>query len=649
MAELHFLRPGWLLALPIGVGLILYLFRLQGRGGAWRNVVDRALQPFVLTASDGYSGRRWPLAVALAAWTVATVALAGPAWERLPVPAFRSNDALVVALDLSRSMDAADLAPSRLARAKLKLLSLLDRRVSGQTALVVFSSHAFTVTPLTTDTQTIASLVAALSTDIMPTRGSRIGAGLETSAELIRRAGLTRGRILLMTDAEPTAADLRSAAALRDAGIDIDVLAIGTEEGAPIPERDGGFVTDARGNVVVPKVDTAALARLAEAGGGRFSVITADDSDLMRLESPDSGGVLDEGGDDVHVADTWRDAGAWLAVLLLPLIALGFRRGWIAVIAGFLLALPPHADAQPVAESEPPAASADDGGLADLWWSLWRRPDQRAAAAFERGAPQRAAELFEDPEWRAAAQYRAGDYEASAATLAGLDTATAHYNRGNALARAGELRAAIAAYDRALELDPDHEDARYNRDLLEKLLEQQRQHPQQSVGQEQAPGQQQSPQDPPGEPGNEPDPESRLAESGESSVEAGERDAGEPGQRQADGTPGGASSAEDDSSGERLADATPSPGEGEGVDGEPQETESESATEPRLADGSNAVPVDAEELERWASDQAAEQWLRRVRQDPGGLLRRKFLYQYQRLGIDQQGNDLHSAQESEPW
>src|SRR5690606_40247411 len=117
--------------------------------------------------------------------------------------------------------------------------------------------------------------------------------------------------------------------------------------------------------------------------------------------------------------------------------------------------------------------------------------------------------------------------------------------------------------------------ADYSPNLPVKLLEQHRQHPQQSVGQEQAPGQQQSPQDQPGEPGNELDPESRLAESGESNAEAGERDAGEPGQRQADGTPGGASSAEDDSSGERLADAAPSPGEGGGVGGEPQESETE--------------------------------------------------------------------------
>ena len=144
LEDFHFLRPLWLLALPVGALLIFSAFRAQASGGAWRQVVDRALQPLVLTAADRYSGRRWPLIAALAAWSIATIALAGPAWERLPVPAFRSNEALVVALDLSRSMDAADLSPSRVTRAKLKLLSLLDRREGGQTGLVVFTAHAFT-------------------------------------------------------------------------------------------------------------------------------------------------------------------------------------------------------------------------------------------------------------------------------------------------------------------------------------------------------------------------------------------------------------------------------------------------------------------------------------------------------------------------
>src|SRR5690606_10908751 len=201
--------------------------------------------------------------------------------------------------------------------------------------------------------------------------------------------------------------------------------------------------------------------------------------------------------------------------------------------------------------------------------------------------------------------------------------------------------------DRALELDPDDDDARYNRALLEKLLEQQEPPPEPSAGQQ--------PNGEQDERGDEADAEHRSADAGESGdgseAEAGaggEREAGESGERQA----GDSDSAPSDAAGdgdERFADAPPPEGDGEDRDGGPEPGEPDAASEPQTADASEASPVAADELERWASDQAAEQWLRRVRQDPGGLLRRKFLYQYQRLGIYQQGNDLFAEQETERW
>src|SRR5690606_28704923 len=108
--------------------------------------------------------------------------------------------------------------------------------------------------------------------------------------------------------------------------------------------------------------------------------------------------------------------------------ALGFRRGWIAAWA--LVVLVPAPQAQ-----------------AFEWADLWQRADQRGFEAFEAERAAEAAELFENGEWRAAAQYRAGQFEQSAETLTGLDTISGNYNRGNALAKAGKLEQAIAAYD----------------------------------------------------------------------------------------------------------------------------------------------------------------------------------------------------------
>ncbi len=609
MAEFHFLRPLWLLLLPLGAWLIWQLMRGRADGGGWRSVVAVELRAHVLAEPEVLRDSRAALFAALAAWAVAIVGLAGPTWERVPVPAFRSDEALVVALDLSRSMDAGDVEPSRLARARLELLELLERRGAGQTALVVFTTHAFTVTPLTTDTRTISSLVAAVSTDIMPTRGSSIAAGLDKAAGLLRQTGLTRGDILLMTDSEVGDAELDLAGELASEGFRVSVLAVGTEQGAPIPQAEGGFVNDENGRVVVPQLDAARLQRLAATGGGRFARLVAGDRDLDTLFPAAAAlpldAALDADGGGQYEADVWSDRGAWLAVLLLPLLALCFRRGWIA--AWVLVIVWPA-----------PSAHAFE------WQDLWQRRDQRGYEALQTNEAGRAAELFENAEWRGAAQYRAAQFEASAATLGNLDTATAHYNRGNALAKAGALEAAIGAYDRVLELDPNHEDARYNRDLVEQFLQD---NPQE--------------QQPPQEPGE--GEQSQQGDSSESQSQTGEQQDGEQSEDGEQGQSG------ESTAGDGTNDTPEEPNEGE-PEGEEQEQEQNANAGEQSGDPTEATPG-PEEIERWASEQAAEQWLRRIPQDPGGLLRRKFLYQYQRLGLDQDGNRVldGAAAEQRPW
>lgn len=612
MAEFHFLRPLWLLLLPVGAWLIWQLLRGRADGGGWRSVVEPALRAHVLAEPAVLRDSRAALVAALAAWLVSIVALAGPTWERLPVPAFRSDEALVVALDLSRSMDAGDVEPSRLARAKLKLLDLLERRAAGQTALVVFSTHAFTVTPLTTDTRTISSLVSAVDTDIMPTQGGSLAAGLERAAMLLDQTGLREGDVLLITDSEATERDLDAAGELASDGYRVSVLAVGTDQGAPIPRAEGGFVTDDAGTVVVPQLDAASLQRLAAAGGGRYAALASSDRDLdtlfpARLAMPLDAALdasAEDGGGEQYEADVWLDRGVVLAAVLLPLLALCFRRGWISVWLLVVLVPLPRAHALE-------------------WQDLWQRPDQRGSKALEAEQAERAAELFESPEWRSAAQYRAGQFEASAASLANVDSTLGHYNRGNALAKAGQLPAAIASYDRALELDPNHEDARYNRDLLKQYLED---NPQEQQPQDQGQGEQ----------GQQGDSDSSQSQSGEQQEgQGGDEQQGEQG--------------EEGESGESEA----TEGDDAQNEGEPQAEESPEQNADageQAADEAAAAAAGPEEVEQWASEQAAEQWLRRVPQDPGGLLRRKFLYQYQRLGVDQNGNRVEGAgAEQRPW
>jgi Ca-activated chloride channel homolog len=608
LAEFHFLRPWWLALLPVGVWLVWQLLRGRADGGGWRTVVDAALRAHVLAEPEVLRESRWPLIAALSCWVLAVGALAGPAWERLPVPAFRSEEALIVALDLSRSMDATDVEPSRLARARLKLLDLLERRAAGQTALVVFSTHAFTVTPLTTDTRTIAALAGAVSTEIMPTQGSSLASGLEKAAGLLRQTGVHDGEILAITDAEVGRDDLSLATELGGEGFKVSVLAVGTEQGAPIARREGGFLTDDNGQVVIPQLDVAGLQRLAAAGGGRFARLAPDDRDLASLfpaSALPAGATLEAAGEE-YQADVWRDRGPWLALALLPLLALSFRRGWICGCVALLAFHTPRAEAFE-------------------WAQLWQRPDQRGYEALQSADAERAAQLFVDPQWRGAAEYRASKFTESAATLDGIDTADGNYNRGNALAKAGRLEEAIASYDRALELDPNHADATYNRDLLKDFLEKNPE--QQQANQQQGDGQQNQQQgEQTGSSGTEDQANGDESQQGDQSQD----------QQQASDSQDGQGQGSEDQ---------PQPGE-EDANGQEQQADAEqNAQQPQQ--GEAAGPQD---VEQWASEQAAEQWLRRIPQDPGGLLRRKFQYQYQRFGVDQEGKSVvNDGQQKKPW
>ena len=606
--EFHWVRPEWLLALPLVALLAFLMARRQLAPGSWQRVVDPALLPYVLSRSAARaSAARWWLF--LLCGVLASIALAGPSWNRLEQPVFRTEQAIVIALDLSRSMDAADLAPSRLTRARLKVLELLERRRSGQTALVVYSANAFTVTPLTTDADTVASLVNSLSTDIMPSLGSFPAAAIDKGRELLKQAGVGYGKVLLITDGGSSAQAERAARDLRDAGYTLSILGAGTEDGAPIPRPDGGFVTDRSGRIAIPRLETAELRELAAAGGGSYTAMTADNRDIDTLLSDAAAGT--SAADESLATDQWREEGPWLLLLLVPLASLAFRRGWALSVAVLCV----------VPLSGPAEASA--------WDDLWKNRNQQAQEKLAEGDAAAAAALFEDPTWRAVAQYRAGDYGGSVQGFRQRtdiedepSAADSFYNLGNALARSGELHAAVDAYEQALGIDPQSEDAAWNRDRVLEALKQQ----------ENAQSGEKGNQESPSESGGE----SEQAEGDSQSDQQGEEGAsGDPGSESEESSARG----EDEMSQEDLdalqQELDRAAQEAEEQQGEPQEAMSE-----------------AEMLaQRRAQEQtqAMEQWLRRIPNDPGGLLRRKFRYQYQRQGMDQDGNNLWPDDEIEPW
>ncbi|MBK8637325.1 MAG: VWA domain-containing protein [Chromatiaceae bacterium] len=458
--DLHFLRPLWFLALLPLPWLLWRLARANPGAEAWRGLVDAHLLAHLLV-EEGARVRRLPRVLLTLGWLLGVMALAGPVWDRLPEPLYQAQAQRVIVLDLSPDMDAQDLTPSRLTRARFEILDLLAAAAEGETALLAYGAEPFVVSPLTQDAATIAAQVPDLETALLPVRGpKRTDLALEAAGEMLKRSGSPEGDIILVTaDPERPEAVRSQVARLRDQGYRTSVLGLGTEKGAPVPRAEGGFQADAQGGIRLSRLQPDLLAEIAAAGGGRYVPLAADESDTRAL-LPEA--RLDVTGRELAAearkdiqADQWREEGPWLLLALLPLAALAFRRGWLSPLVLLVFFLPP-----------PPAEAL---GWADLWW----RADQQGAQALAAGDPHQAAERFSRPDWRAAAQYESGEYDQTLETLKDQTGAEAAYNRGNALARAGKLEEAITEYDRALVEAPGHADAQYNRELLQRLWDQQ--------------------------------------------------------------------------------------------------------------------------------------------------------------------------------
>ena len=606
MAEFHFLRPGWLLAfIPLTL-FLCWLARRARAGGAWEGVCDKALLPHILVAGRGRAGRMPLFLLGLGA-ALGIIALAGPAWERLPRPVFERQAALVIALDLSYSMYARDIQPSRLERARFKIADLLALRREGQTALLVYAGGPFTVAPLTSDGNTIKAQLAALSPEIMPVPGSEAGPAIDAAMALMAQGGHGAGHILLVTDGVSPAAEARfKAAGAR--GYPVSILALGTEAGAPINMADGRLLEDRAGRIVIPRLNPRELRRLVGLGGGRYEAGRIMDDDIQRLNAFfNSGpGRASAGGANDQWADQWHEAGAGLVLLILPLAALAFRRGYIGLLAGFMLLRPD------------PAPALD-------WRDLWLNKDQQAMRALRDNRPEAAAGLFRDRGWRAAAEYRAGRYAEAEALLQDQTDERGWYNKGNALARQGRYREASAAYAEVLRQNPAHADAAHNKALLEELLERQPSERRQADNGGQTP-KRPEPEAPATEAAPEPRPGQESPRQGQADQTKEETD--ETGAEQ------GGSQTERETGAEtgQEANGQPSPNaRAEGL----QATDRARQGDPPAS----AAPDEAQLAE--------EQWLRRIPDDPGGLLRRKFRYQYQQQA--EKSQNPQDAQGGQYW
>ena len=299
----HFLRPWWLLTLIPLLGFIVALWQQAPKLQGWSEVCDSHLLAH-MPHSEGSKKQIFSVLCLLFSFFMVIIAIAGPAWHKLPVPTYKPVQPRVLILDMSEHMMNTDLTPNRLSRAKFKLQDLLARKDLGQFGLIAFTGEPFVVSPLTDDGQTIASLLSVLTPDVMPISGQKLETALDEASRLIKQAGYNQGQILVLTSDTPSAQAITSAKQLAGDGIYSSILPIRAEKDL-----------------------NPLFQRFAQAGNGELLYYSADSSDLAQwLNTKQSNQFAKNTQDEIPL---WRDEGPWFLIPALLFFLPVFRRGWL--------------------------------------------------------------------------------------------------------------------------------------------------------------------------------------------------------------------------------------------------------------------------------------------------------------------------------
>ena len=624
LEDFVFLRPWALWFLPLAALIYwLLLSRQQSNDHNLSAWIDPELLPHLSLSSGSGRNARWLGSALAALWLLACLALAAPSWSSKEVPLQRNEQPLLVLLDLSWSMNATDLQPDRITRARFKIEDLLLSRKEGLTGLIVYSGSAHLAVPLSSDRETILNLLPDLRPGIMPVNGSNLDQALELALDTLVNAGYAEdGHLLIFTDGVADDIAQASAEILQNSPTRVNIIALGEEGGEPIPIRSGdSFVRDSQGQLVLTSSDWSGLEYLRDN--------TSASLQAMRLDSLDIDSVLTALGssneDLARQLAIREDQSYWLVALVLPLWLLAWVFGRNALLSfGALLLL------------WSPNASAD----------AFRNQDQQALQLLRAEQYGEAAELFQSPDWRGYARIQQGEYATALEELQELQDPNSVYNRANARLKSLQVTEAISDYQQLLEQSElpgaIRADAEHNLAIAEQMLElmqqnqdgqqgedgQQGQQSESEQGEQQQSGQQQGDQSQ-SQSGESSSSQSESAEGEQSQQANSQQAANEQQQPGADSEEFNAEQAEADASSSSEAEPEESSAEAEESLREQQqrlaqqllEQSAESEGDPETGEAAELSP---EQLQRIQAQQRLQRQLQSIPDDPGGLLRRKF-------------------------
>jgi Ca-activated chloride channel family protein len=492
LTNFHFVRPFWLLAIIVLFIVLWLLKKHRFHQSPWQNFLPPHLSGVLLEGATNNStpyqqslSERLFLTRPFLIGLLVIIALAGPAWQKLPQPVYQTERGSVLIMDMSYSMYATDIKPNRLTRSRFKAIDLLNKLNDGDVGLIAYAGDAFVISPLTQDSKNIELLLPSLTPEIMPELGANPLAALTLAHEMLTNAGHLTGDIYWFTDDVDNNEIVDIGDWANKTGHRLSILGIGSQNGSPIQLPSGELLKDNQGAIVVPRLPISKLKSLASRGQGNYQTISNGDNDLDKLvvtfdASENSKSKQQE---SQQVGDQWQEQGAWLLLLVLMLTLSYFRRGGVILLLPltclpvlFSLSLSlfhpvSYANEATATTESKPAPSF----LQKTWQDLWKTQDQQAQQQYNQENYQGAAEQFENSQWQGSAHYKAGNYEKALESFSKgehADSANSLYNQGNSLAQMKKYDQAIEAYEQALKKAPDMQDAKDN---LEKLKQQQKQ------------------------------------------------------------------------------------------------------------------------------------------------------------------------------
>jgi Ca-activated chloride channel family protein len=319
----HFLRPEWLAALP----LIVLTWWIVRKRAAGQTSVGELVAPHLrdaLTVNKDSRGGPIPVdGVAVAALAL-TLAAAGPTWSKQPSPWFAETAPLVVAIEVTDSMRANDLLPTRLDRARFKILDLISARTGSRTAIVAYAGTAHIVVPPSSDIDVIKPLLESLDPAIMPVAGADPGVVLQPATKLLGDEAAI-GTLLFINDGfDALDVPVLAEFAARPDAPAVAALVVGTDEGGVALMPDGSPVKSASGGRLDTRIDTAVLRRVESEASIPVLRMTSNDGDVRQLVRTIESNLAQ--ADDPNAQ--WRDEGWWLLWPAALLALFWFRRGW---------------------------------------------------------------------------------------------------------------------------------------------------------------------------------------------------------------------------------------------------------------------------------------------------------------------------------